>query len=469
LADFPEAVVLKGRNNYKCDLYPYLMADSCVDKCKDYENGDIPCGYYDQKAKLLASDFRILNTHYILFEMNFSGQLSRQDLIVIDEADTLDLNFIGFVSLKVSDSQIKKYNLGTPMITKVESWIEWAGKAIVKLKKNYSEKGRYRNGKKYKVNQPLDPEFVKAVKLRKRLELFLNLVQDDWIYNRFPSYSEFKPVWITKDLIEQYLLRHTKRLFLCSASLPPKEVFCSTLEIESSECDYIEVGSSFKPENRRVYYEPVVDMSYKNRDKYYLMMEAIEKVLAKYPDVKGIIHCQSYALGKQIMEIGNDRLLNHDAENKNERLKIFKESTRPLVFVSPSCVRGISLNDDLARFGICPKMPFPTTEDKAISARLYGSGRKGKLWYNSEAGQAVLQMSGRHVRSHTDYGDMWILDSCFSRVRKTLPDWYTKEIIIDLDYDSDYDEPAGVVATPDPTPPSQVVSTSLYDDPYDYI
>ena len=69
LNDFPEAVVLKGRANYKCDAFPHLNADSCLAKCDEYKEMKISCAYYDQKAKLIEADFRILNTFYILFEI----------------------------------------------------------------------------------------------------------------------------------------------------------------------------------------------------------------------------------------------------------------------------------------------------------------------------------------------------------------------------------------------------------------
>lgn len=441
LADFPEAVVLKGRSNYVCNLMPHLNADSCVGKCDEYKEGETACNYYDQKEKMLASDFRILNTHYLLYEMNYAGQLKGQQLIILDEADTLDLLFIGFVSLQVTDAQVARYHLPKlPKITIVESWIIWAGESIDKLKQHHDIKH---------AKHALDEKYIKANKLIKKLELFLLLVQDDWIYNRLDGArgksSEFKPVWITKDLIDKYLFNHSARFILCSASLPPKAVICDTLQIPVNDCDYIEVGSSFKEENRKVYYKPIMDMSYKNRDKYYVMMDAIKDIMDKYPNVKGIIHSNSYVLTKQIMEIGDIRLMSHDSKNKDEMLKLFMESNKPIVFVSPSCMRGLSLKDDMARFGICVKMPFLNTQDKAISARLYGSGQRGKKWYNSEAGQLVLQMSGRHVRSHTDYGDFWILDSCFSRVKKTLPEWFVKPIIQDFDYGDD-DEETVVVA-----------------------
>lgn len=431
LDDFPEAVLLKGRSNYICNLFPHLNADTCTAKCSDYKADLIKCNYYDQKIKLLKADFRILNTYYILFEMNFAGQLSGQDLIVIDEADSLDMMFTGFVSLQVSDNQIKKYGLGYPKKTVVASWIEWAGRAIDNLKLNYNTE-RFKNA--------LDPEFIKADMLLKKLKLFLKLVQDDWIYNSHSGYSEFKPVWITKDLIDTYLFKHADRFILCSASLPPKAIICNTLQISIEECDYIEVGSSFLPENRKVIYDPIMDMSYKNRDKYLTMMEAIEikMNLPENINVKGIIHCQSYALRDQIISyIGTSRLITHDSKDKAKMLKIFYNSSDPLVFVSPSCTRGLNLYNDRCRFGICPKMPFPNLGDKAISARCYRSGIKGKNWYNAQTGQTVVQMAGRSVRHFGDWGVLWILDSCFARVRKTLPKWFDDDIVQDFDYGDD--------------------------------
>ena len=43
-------------------------------------------------------------------------------------------------------------------------------------------------------------------------------------------------------------------------------------------------------------------------------------------------------------------------------------------------------------------------------------------------------MAGRPVRHFADWGTLWILDSCFDRVRKTLPKWFNSDIIQDFDY-----------------------------------
>ncbi len=420
--DFPEAVVLKGRGNYVCNLFPHLNADTCLKRCDDYNKKLIPCNYYDQKEKLLKAKFRILNTFYLLFEINYAGQLSKQDLFIIDEADTLDNIMINFIGLGVHDGQIKKYDLGYPKITVVESWIEWAGNAIGILLRNYNPK--------YASNA-LDVEFIKANELRKKLELFLTLVEDDWIYNRNAQSSEFKPVWLEKVLADSYLFRHAKKFLLMSATLPPKQVYCETLCIDPLNCDYIEVGSVFKIENRVVKYIPTLDMSYKNKDNYWQMIDKVMALVDSHPNEKGIIHSQSYALNEKIMEQGNPRLITHNSKNKEAQLKIFMGSSEPLVFVSPSSTRGVSLDHDYARFNICLKIPFGNLKDKATSARLFGSGPRGQRWYNAEAAQTLLQLTGRTTRAYDDWSVTYILDKCFDRVRRLLPEWYRDAIFSD--------------------------------------
>lgn len=421
---FPEAVVLQGRNNYTCNLFPHLRADSCVGKCEKYKEFEIPCNYYDQKAKLLRARFRILNTHYLLFEMNYAGQLSNQELIIIDEADTLENIFIGFIGLGVTDGQIKKYGLGKPKITVIESWKEWASESIETLKESYDPK-YFENG--------LDQEYVKATKLIEKLKLFLRLVRDDWIYNSNSSMSEFKPVWLTPELTEKYLFSHAKRFILMSATLPPKAVFCETLGLNIADADYIEVGSPFKIENRLIKYLPVMDMSYKNKDEYYIMIDEIERIVNSHPDWKGIIHSQSYTLTEQIMEsLGRDeRYISHNsAKDKQEQLDIFISASDPLVFVSPSCIRGVDLAGDRGRFGICPKIPFLNLKDKMVAARLFGSGSRGQRWYNAMAQMSIVQLSGRIVRNYEDWGIIYITDTCFERIRGGLAEWYKQAIIV---------------------------------------
>jgi len=422
VSDFPEAKVLMGRNNYTCNLYPHLKADTCLGKCAEYEGGRIECEYYDRKMEVARSRYRILNTHYLLYEINYSGLFASSGTYIIDEADILEDILLDFVGLTLYNSQIRKYGLSYPKITVVESWIEWAEKAIARLRLQYNSSA---------MSNALNEEFVKADRLIKKLGLFLSLVEDDWIYNKGETSNEFKPVWLTPELTHKYLWNHGEKFILMSASLPSKAVFTELLGLEPNDVDYIEVGSPFEVHNRLIKYRPITDMGFKNKDKHYMVVDEIRNILDTHTKEKGIIHSQSYALTEKIMDIGNPRLVTHTRESKGMALESFLRATEPLVLVTPSSTRGLSLDGELGRFAVFPKVPFGNLKDKAISARLFGSGSKGNRWYLDMASRGILQGAGRIVRGYDDYGVTYILDSAFDRVRKFLPQWFKDAIVAD--------------------------------------
>jgi len=172
-------------------------------------------------------------------------------------------------------------------------------------------------------------------------------------------------------------------------------------------------------------------MSKKNEDEHYKVINEIEKTLEKHKGDKGILHTVSYKLRDKIMEhIGGDRLITHDSDDKEEQLKKFKSSSEPLVFVSPSSERGLSLDEDYARFCIWAKVPFANLDDKQISARTY-TKPFGSRWYSSNAAMAIVQGAGRGVRSENDYCATYIFDAQFERLIQYLPDWFKAAIVID--------------------------------------
>ncbi len=130
------------------------------------------------------------------------------------------------------------------------------------------------------------------------------------------------------------------------------------------------------------------------------------------------------------MKIGNGRLITHDSDDKEEQLGKFKSSSEPLVFVSPSSERGLSLDEDFARFCIWAKVPFANLNDKQISARL-NTRPFGSRWYSSNAAMAIVQGAGRGVRNENDYCATYIFDAQFERLIRYMPNWFKDAIVID--------------------------------------
>jgi Rad3-related DNA helicase len=141
----------------------------------------------------------------------------------------------------------------------------------------------------------------------------------------------------------------------------------------------------------------------------------IKKILDKYKNKKGIIHTVNYEITEWVKEnVDDERLLFHDTSNRQEILDKHLYSKEPTVLVSPSMMSGVDLKDDLARFQILLKIPYPNISSQKIKSR----NKTNKNWYQFKTCVDIIQSYGRAVRSNEDYADFYILDSNFSDVVK---------------------------------------------------
>ena len=75
---------------------------------------------------------------------------------------------------------------------------------------------------------------------------------------------------------------------------------------------------------------------------------------------------------------------------------------------------GVDLKDDLARFQILIKIPYPNISSNKIKARQ----KTNPTWYSWKTAVDTIQSYGRAIRSSEDYADFYILDSNFSDILK---------------------------------------------------
>jgi Rad3-related DNA helicase len=101
------------------------------------------------------------------------------------------------------------------------------------------------------------------------------------------------------------------------------------------------------------------------------------------------------------------------------------ESSAPFVIVSPSVSTGVSFEHDLSRFQVIAKIPYPSLGSKKNKLRQNNNPE----WYQYTTVCKLIQMTGRSVRSKTDYADTLIIDESFSDILKWsshyLPDWFS--------------------------------------------
>jgi Rad3-related DNA helicase len=121
-------------------------------------------------------------------------------------------------------------------------------------------------------------------------------------------------------------------------------------------------------------------------------------------------------------ELSNPRLISYTNIKKNSRNKPIREdviqrlmdSENPLVLVAPSVDEGIDLPDDLCRFQIIYKVPYPDMGNKQIKARM----KKDPDWYAYKTVISLVQAYGRGMRHKDDYCITYITDSDINNVLK---------------------------------------------------
>ncbi|MGH9975716.1 MAG: helicase C-terminal domain-containing protein [Nitrososphaeraceae archaeon] len=89
---------------------------------------------------------------------------------------------------------------------------------------------------------------------------------------------------------------------------------------------------------------------------------------------KGILHTTSYFqirfIIRNLSEQNANRLILTDPHiQREEIIQKHINSNEPTALISPSLYMGIHLKDDLSRFQIIAKVPYPDFGDKRINAK----------------------------------------------------------------------------------------------------
>lgn len=440
--DFPEAAVLFGRSNYSCSMSTKLNCSECP-LLRPMEDCTRGCPYKAAKRFAMAAAFRVLNYSYLLSEANYVGMFSKQNLIVLDEADSLEGVLYDFVTIAIAESTLKALHLKLPKEhenvtdSQAEEWKSWAVKVKDKVGKKAEEMNRT-IASWSEIHTDEEKALVKRAETYKniltKLDIFTANVDRSWQAEikegfRGGKTVHFKPLWLTPALTSSSLWRHSSKFILMSATFPPIDVLSRMLGINPKDIDYLSLPSTFPVENRRCIISPVANLTYHTQEiETPKILSAIRTILAKHPDEKGLIHTVNYRLAKNIMEnITDRRLITHNTNDKQIVLDHFREANKPLVLVSPSSERGISLEDTQCRFIIMAKAPYLSLADKSVKAR-QSSGPIGNQWYLADMLLTVCQAMGRGVRHEADFCVSYLIDQQLAKRMgehpSLLPPWF---------------------------------------------
>jgi len=229
-------------------------------------------------------------------------------------------------------------------------------------------------------------------------------------------------------LMQKFFHRHCAKKMYMSATIGAHSAFAA----ENSLPEFYgkRIPSTFDFTQSPIFYVDRYKMSFKDKDvstPYIIQM--ISTIAEMYHDKRGIIQTGSYSLAQKLKEAApksvSSRFVLYDgAKEKKESIEFFKHYNNKIL-VGPTLIEGLSFDDDLCRFQIVAKVPYPSLTDKFVAAKM----KLKPAWYSNATAISILQGVGRGVRNDHDWCVTFILDGCFTLLMQKSYNMFPPEFI----------------------------------------
>lgn len=434
---------LKSATEYPCQRFVTCAAASLaaqnsqgVQKCAQRSMRN--CPYTTAKARFDMAAMAVTNYPYLFTEHMYVGELAPRNFLIADECHTLERQITSFIEILVNKETLDAWApicRPVPRMDHPDDFVDWLQKNYLKVCQERLEMLNENLMECRYTNRKMQDEFNK---LKNHIGRTTYACQDlgqrahDWVYWQEKMDGEWtctaKPLSAAPFvplLIEEM---GAVRLYM-SAYPGPKSVFCRSLGLDPAHVAWLELDSAFPVDNRLIHMTTVGSMSRSSLDETLPRLLAMcATILESHPQEKGIIHCHSYALGQRIYDylrrlpFGRRVLYATKASERNTLYNLHRTSAQPTVMLSPSIAEGFSFDDDLARWQIIAKVPYPYLGDRQVAAKM----KQDRDWYTLQTVMTILQACGRIVRSDTDHGSTYILDRDFIRLYEENSEFFPK-------------------------------------------
>ena len=201
-----------------------------------------------------------------------------------------------------------------------------------------------------------------------------------------------------------------------------KQSFCENMGLENDEVAFVDTQKSpFPIEHRKINLLNIRRLSYGSSEEDELeVIKSIDRILDEHSNERGLIltssipRCQKilrHLSPKNTKRIRICHSTNKDGKTQDEIIS--EHANDPTgVLLSSSLWEGVDLKDDLSRFQIVAKVPYPNYREKRTKAKM----EKFPLWYTSQTLTKLLQGFGRSIRSEDDWANTYVLDTAVNNV-----------------------------------------------------
>lgn len=465
------------KSSYNCPVKPkgeYYVADGYGTlqevihrpEAPMYEDEEVEwCRYFEQKHIGLTAGHTVMNYKYF-FSLFFHSRddLMGKELLAFDEAHSIENEIIDFIGITLSRKHYEGYekdflqdadlikgaminveDLKFPKdnVEEIETWIayldkqrKWMASAVKWLKQKYEGVGLKKEVKVAAVSN--------LSNMYERIEQIVSniiLDKENWVIDvKFENFDKtmIKDVKLYPIEAGRYIkpvFDTAKKKMFVSATLFDRDTFAKMIGINPEAIKFIRIKESpFPVANRQILAFNLGEMNYQTMPTMLPQIASnIDAIMENHSDEKGIIHTTSYTqcdhIAKNLSAINRKRLLvtGGYGVSQEDILRQHGESDNT-VLLSPSLHQGVDLKDDLSRFQVIVKIPYPDISDKRTKIKM----TRDYKWYLWQTLLRLVQAYGRSIRNEEDRAVTYVLDSKIKKflTNRMLPEYVREAIVL---------------------------------------
>ena len=458
--DLFEMVDLKGRNAYPCVYWSNKLADidnqhpdfaklwglnsqnlGCDQgECKrrghakldECFNSNPPCPYFQRLNKAVSSKICLMNFSSFLFQTTYTERFEPRRLMVLDECHNVEDILSKFVEIKISDRYFQFDGIRFPKLDSVSEYIDYF------LEIDIVNRIQLQITLAKSIPDPQQEQ--EWTNLLVKYRALLESEPEEWVcdYSEVSSGASrtviIKPIFVQR-FAREMLFSMADYFLMMSATVLSKKVLCQALGLSLDEAFFLQLGCNFPVENRQVLYQPSGKMTYNEKAETLPKLAAdVDRICSKHIGERGIIHAHTFEICEYLMRNCKSKsrfLYQKSSYFDGDRDAVLEEHAKitDAVILAPAMHEGLDMKDDLGRFQIICKVPYPSKGDPQVSARM----ELAPMYYDWRTMTKLIQSCGRIIRHSEDHGKTYVLDEDFERFMKRniklVPKWFAKSII----------------------------------------
>ncbi len=389
-----------------------------------------PCHYYIQKYEALVSKHSLWNYSafftIIKFNKKFFEKYLNRKVSVFDEAHKIEDQIIQFVGFDIYAAQINDCNLDLERydftdIDSMSKLVDDMSYSYAKRLHDIKERDTFEDNPDYKQITSLEQRYNKSAQARIDItDDKDNFVVNDPVRDLDGNIKiiSIKPIDVSKFAGSFF---ETEYQLFMSATID-KSSFCENMGLQKDDVAFVDTKKSpFPLEHRTVDLLNIKSLRYGSTEEDEReVIKTIDRIMDEHSDHRGLIltssipRCQKiirYLSPKNTRRIRLCHSRNRDGKTQDE--VIAEHASDPTgVLLSSSLWEGVDLKDDLSRFQIIAKVPYPNYAEKRVRVKM----KKFPLWYTSQTLVKILQGFGRSIRSSDDWAKTYVLDGAIDNL-----------------------------------------------------